>query len=171
MPNGDNGRGGLGTVRNAVTLLELLADGPAYHQLTDLAERSTSVQDVAGLTDLRLALTGSGAPEELDVVAASREVPGMSRPQLALNHCRSTSTKETAAMGTANRSRASRQTASKCGSGGVSTIARRRSSARRSSSSVGMGGMGIASTGRRGTDRAAHVKRADLRYNSATEHG
>ncbi|MGO0577055.1 IclR family transcriptional regulator [Ornithinimicrobium panacihumi] len=41
MPNGDNGRGGLGTVRNAVTLLELLADGPAYHQLTDLAERSS----------------------------------------------------------------------------------------------------------------------------------
>ncbi|WP_192498757.1 IclR family transcriptional regulator [Ornithinimicrobium pratense] len=36
----ENGRGGLGTVRNAVTLLELLADGPAYHQLTDLAERS-----------------------------------------------------------------------------------------------------------------------------------
>lgn len=44
MPNGDagpNGRGGLGTVRNAVTLLELLGEGPAYHQLTDLAERSS----------------------------------------------------------------------------------------------------------------------------------
>ena len=41
MPaNTENGRGGLGTVRNAGTLLELLADGPAYHQLTDLAERS-----------------------------------------------------------------------------------------------------------------------------------
>lgn len=37
----DAGRGGLGTVRNAVTLLELLAEGPAYHQLTDLAERSS----------------------------------------------------------------------------------------------------------------------------------
>lgn len=37
----ENGRGGLGTVRNAVTLLELLAEGPAYHQLTDLAERSS----------------------------------------------------------------------------------------------------------------------------------
>lgn len=37
----ENGRGGLGTVRNAVTLLELLAGGPAYHQLTDLAERSS----------------------------------------------------------------------------------------------------------------------------------
>lgn len=37
----DAGRGGLGTVRNAVRLLELLADGPAYHQLTDLAERSS----------------------------------------------------------------------------------------------------------------------------------
>jgi IclR family acetate operon transcriptional repressor len=33
-------RGSLGTVRNAVALLHLLADGPAYHQLTDLAERS-----------------------------------------------------------------------------------------------------------------------------------
>ncbi|MCP6473859.1 helix-turn-helix domain-containing protein, partial [Klebsiella pneumoniae] len=41
MPAAENGRGGLGTVRNAVTLLELLADGPAYHQLTDLAERSS----------------------------------------------------------------------------------------------------------------------------------
>lgn len=37
----ENGRGGLGTVRNAVALLELLAEGPAYHQLTDLAERSS----------------------------------------------------------------------------------------------------------------------------------
>ncbi|WP_162802953.1 IclR family transcriptional regulator [Ornithinimicrobium avium] len=34
-------RGGLGTVRNAVALLELLSEGPAYQQLTDLAERST----------------------------------------------------------------------------------------------------------------------------------
>jgi IclR family acetate operon transcriptional repressor len=33
-------RGGLGTVRNAVRLLELLGQGPAYQQLTDLAERS-----------------------------------------------------------------------------------------------------------------------------------
>ncbi|HRW19783.1 MAG TPA: helix-turn-helix domain-containing protein [Dermatophilaceae bacterium] len=32
--------GALGTVRNATVLLELLADGPAYQQLTDLAERS-----------------------------------------------------------------------------------------------------------------------------------
>jgi len=35
-----DGRGGLGTVRNAVTLLDLLSRGPAYQQLTDLAERS-----------------------------------------------------------------------------------------------------------------------------------
>jgi len=35
-----DGRGGLGTVRNAVVLLELLSRGPAYQQLTDLAERS-----------------------------------------------------------------------------------------------------------------------------------
>lgn len=33
-------RGTLGTVRNAVRLLDLLTDGPAYQQLTDLAERS-----------------------------------------------------------------------------------------------------------------------------------
>ncbi|MEI2777341.1 MAG: helix-turn-helix domain-containing protein [Tetrasphaera sp.] len=34
------GRGGLGTVRNAIRLLDLLAEGPAFQQLTDLAERS-----------------------------------------------------------------------------------------------------------------------------------
>lgn len=33
-------RGTLGTVRNASLLLDLLAEGPAWHQLTDLAERS-----------------------------------------------------------------------------------------------------------------------------------
>lgn len=33
-------RGTLGTVRNATLLLQLLADGPAYNQLTELAERS-----------------------------------------------------------------------------------------------------------------------------------
>lgn len=33
-------RGSLGTVRNAVALLHLLAEGPAHQQLTDLAERS-----------------------------------------------------------------------------------------------------------------------------------
>ncbi|MBA0126236.1 IclR family transcriptional regulator [Haloechinothrix sp. YIM 98757] len=33
-------RGTLGTVRNAVLLLELLSEGPAFQQLTDLAERS-----------------------------------------------------------------------------------------------------------------------------------
>lgn len=38
--SGTAGRGGLGTVRNAVRLLELLGEGPAYQQLTDLAERS-----------------------------------------------------------------------------------------------------------------------------------
>jgi IclR family acetate operon transcriptional repressor len=36
----DDHRGTLGTVRNATLLLSLLADGPAYNQLTDLAERS-----------------------------------------------------------------------------------------------------------------------------------
>lgn len=41
MESGDReSRGSLGTVRNAVTLLELLGEGPAYQQLTDLAERS-----------------------------------------------------------------------------------------------------------------------------------
>lgn len=38
--SGSAGRGGLGTVRNAVRLLELLGEGAAYQQLTDLAERS-----------------------------------------------------------------------------------------------------------------------------------
>ncbi len=33
-------RGTLGTVRNAVVLLNLLSEGPAYQHLTDLAERS-----------------------------------------------------------------------------------------------------------------------------------
>jgi IclR family acetate operon transcriptional repressor len=37
---GDDHRGTLGTVRNATLLLSLLAEGPAYNQLTDLAERS-----------------------------------------------------------------------------------------------------------------------------------
>jgi IclR family acetate operon transcriptional repressor len=40
----EGGRGGppgtLGTVRNAVTLLDLLSQGPSHHQLTDLADRS-----------------------------------------------------------------------------------------------------------------------------------
>jgi IclR family acetate operon transcriptional repressor len=42
MQNAANadGRGGLGTVRNAALLLDLLSQGPAYQQLTDLAERS-----------------------------------------------------------------------------------------------------------------------------------
>jgi DNA-binding transcriptional ArsR family regulator len=38
--DGDTHRGSLGTVRNATLLLSLLAEGPAYNQLTDLAERS-----------------------------------------------------------------------------------------------------------------------------------
>src|SRR6266511_2037627 len=33
-------RGTLGTVRNAMLLLDLLSEGPPYQQLTDLAERS-----------------------------------------------------------------------------------------------------------------------------------
>ena len=37
---GEDQRGTLGTVRNATLLLSLLAEGPAYNQLTDLAERS-----------------------------------------------------------------------------------------------------------------------------------
>src|SRR2546423_3315277 len=37
---GDDPRGTLGTVRNATLLLSLLAEGPAFNQLTDLAERS-----------------------------------------------------------------------------------------------------------------------------------
>ena len=36
----DEQRGTLGTVRNAALLLELLSDGPAHHQLTELADRA-----------------------------------------------------------------------------------------------------------------------------------
>ncbi|WP_349827081.1 IclR family transcriptional regulator [Brevibacterium litoralis] len=41
MPEAGTSRGGgLGTIRNAVRLLDLLATGPAWHALTDLATRS-----------------------------------------------------------------------------------------------------------------------------------
>jgi putative ABC transport system permease protein len=40
-------------------------------EVEDLRGESRNLQDVAGLTDLRLALTGSGAPQELDAAAAS----------------------------------------------------------------------------------------------------
>ena len=43
----------------------------AAPEIDDLDNRATSLDGVAGLTDLRLALTGNGTPEELDVVAAS----------------------------------------------------------------------------------------------------
>jgi IclR family transcriptional regulator, acetate operon repressor len=36
----DDQRGTLGTVRNAALLLEFLSEGPAYHHLTDLADRA-----------------------------------------------------------------------------------------------------------------------------------
>ena len=44
MPTHDAGgegqaRGGLGTVRNAVQLLELLSDGPAYQHLTPVGNK------------------------------------------------------------------------------------------------------------------------------------
>lgn len=40
MPESGEARGTLGTVRNAVLLLDLLTDGPAFQNLTVLAERS-----------------------------------------------------------------------------------------------------------------------------------
>ena len=40
MGEGVAPRGTLGTIRNASVLLDLLSDGPAYHQLSDLADRS-----------------------------------------------------------------------------------------------------------------------------------
>lgn len=40
MPDPAEARGTLGTVRNAVLLLDLLTDGPAFQTLTGLAERS-----------------------------------------------------------------------------------------------------------------------------------
>lgn len=38
--NESGARGGLGTIRNASRLLELLAQGPAFHHLTELAQES-----------------------------------------------------------------------------------------------------------------------------------
>jgi putative ABC transport system permease protein len=40
-------------------------------ELDDIRERVSSLDEVAGLTDLRFALTGGGAPEEVNVVGAS----------------------------------------------------------------------------------------------------
>ena len=40
-------------------------------EVEDLARQSSTLEGIAGLTDLRLALTGSGEPEELDVIASS----------------------------------------------------------------------------------------------------
>ncbi len=43
----------------------------SYPEVVDVAQRSTTLAGVSGLTDLRLALSGVGDPEELSVVAAS----------------------------------------------------------------------------------------------------
>jgi putative ABC transport system permease protein len=43
----------------------------SYPELVDVAERTTTLAGVAGMTDLRLALSGHGDPEELSIVAAS----------------------------------------------------------------------------------------------------
>lgn len=40
-------------------------------EIDDIARNARSLDGIAGLTDLRLALTGSGTPEELQIVAAS----------------------------------------------------------------------------------------------------
>jgi predicted permease len=40
-------------------------------ELDDLRRRATTVDAIAGLSDIRLGLTGAGAPEELQIVAAS----------------------------------------------------------------------------------------------------
>ena len=46
-------------------------------EIDDLRRRATTIDQVAGLSDLRLGLTGTGAPEELQVVAASASLFGM----------------------------------------------------------------------------------------------
>ena len=46
-------------------------------EIDDLRRRATTIDQVAGLSDLRLGLTGIGAPEELQVVAASASLFGM----------------------------------------------------------------------------------------------
>ncbi len=43
----------------------------SYPELVDVSERTTTLAGVAGMTDLRLALSGHGDPEELSIVAAS----------------------------------------------------------------------------------------------------
>lgn len=55
-------RGTLGTVHNAATLLQLMAEGPAHHQLTDLAERSG--MSPATVHRLLRSLTSAGLAEQ-----------------------------------------------------------------------------------------------------------
>ena len=40
-------------------------------EVEDLARQGSTLESVAGLTDVRLALTGAGDPEELELIAAS----------------------------------------------------------------------------------------------------
>lgn len=47
----------------------------AVPELDDIRERVPAFSSVAGLSDMRLVLTGAGTPEELDVVAASANLP------------------------------------------------------------------------------------------------
>ena len=53
-------------------------------EIDDIRERATMLDGVAGLTDLRFALTGSGAPEEINVVGASANLFPMlgTRPEV-----------------------------------------------------------------------------------------
>jgi putative ABC transport system permease protein len=53
-------------------------------EIDDIGERATTLDGVAGLTDLRFALTGSGPPEEVNVVSASANLFPMlgTRPEI-----------------------------------------------------------------------------------------
>src|SRR5438477_251813 len=63
---GEEQRGTLGTVRNATLLLSLLAEGPAYNQLTDLAERSAMSLPTVHRLLRSLALDGRSRPSNRD---------------------------------------------------------------------------------------------------------
>ena len=75
---GDDQRGTLGTVRNATLLLSLLAEGPAYNQLTDLAERSgmslPTVHRLAATAFGRVVLDAGLPPGVFNVVHGGRPV-------------------------------------------------------------------------------------------------
>lgn len=70
-------QGTLGTVHNAATLLELLSDGPAHQQLSDLAERSQL--SLATVHRLLRSLVAAGLAEQEPVSSRYGLGPGLVR--------------------------------------------------------------------------------------------